>query len=221
MRILLVDDEKDVRSFLTMILESESFVVDAMPDGEKGSYAARTNEYDLIILDNIMPKKTGSEVIREIREAGKQTPILMLSVQSDIEDKVTSLDLGADDYLTKPFSHRELLSRVRALLRRKVALEPSVFESCNVRLNSQTQEVTCDNKSVYLTRKEFALLELFFKNKGRIVSRGTIMEHVWNSDADPLSKTIETHIVNLRKKIESKKRKIILNVPGRGYKIAF
>lgn len=219
MKVLVVDDEKAVRDFLKSTLESEFFAVDTASDGQQGSYFARVNDYDLIILDNVLPKRMGLDVCRDIRNSGKHTPILMLSVKSHSDEKTVMLDSGADDYLTKPYSHQELLARMRALLRRSVKIEPTLFEANNVILNAETQEVTLNKKPIYLTRKEFALLELLMRNMNKVVSRGMIMEHVWDMDGDPLSKTIETHIVNLRKKLETRKNKVILNIRGRGYKI--
>ncbi len=219
MKILVVDDEKDIRDFLKSTLESEMFAVDVAKDGQEGSYFARTNEYDAIILDNVLPKKMGCDVCREIRESGSQTPILMLSVKSEIDEKTLHLESGADDYLTKPYSHKELMARIRALLRRGRKVESTIFKAENITLDSTRGDVTVNNKSIYLTRKEFCLLELLLKNQGKIVSCGTIMEHVWDMEGNPLSKTIETHMVNLRRKIEKGKKKIIHNIPGRGYKI--
>lgn len=222
MRILVIDDDKEVRDYLRSTLEAESFAVDIAEDGKKGSYDARTNDYDLILLDNVMPEKTGFEVCREIRQSGKMTPIMMLSVKAEIEDRVRHLDCGADDYLAKPYSHDELLARIRAMLRReaRAAAGPEVFACGYVSLNPTTQEVRSGARGIYLTRKEFALLELLLKNKGKVVSRGMIMEHVWDMDGNPLSKTIETHVLNVRKKIERRGRPLIRNVPGRGYKIS-
>jgi DNA-binding response OmpR family regulator len=220
MRILVIDDEQSIREFLKVTLESESFTVDTAADGEHGSYIARTNEYDLIILDNMLPKKTGLEICKELRLMGNTTPILMLSVQSEIADKTTLLDSGADDYLTKPYSHQELLARVRALLRRQKLIKPTILALDGMTLNTDSQELIRNKKNIYLTRKEFALLELLVQNKDKVVSRGMIMEHVWHMDDNPMSKTIETHILNLRKKIEQKNKRLIQNIPGRGYKIA-
>ncbi len=221
MRILIIDDNKDIRDLVKIGLEAESFVVDTSPDGERGSYIARTNDYDLVILDNVMPKKHGYEVCREIRDAGKKMPILMLSVQSEVRDKVSLLKYGADDYMTKPFSFEELVARVRALLRRPEEMKGEILSLGELKLNSRTQEVQNGHKNIYLTKKEFSLLEFLLRNKEQVVSRGLIMEHVWDLDADPFSNTIETHIFNLRKKIEkSKKERLIWNVPGRGYKLA-
>lgn len=221
MRILIIEDNAEIRKLLKVGLEAESFVVDVAEDGEKGSFIARTNDYDLVLLDYILPKKHGDQVCKEIRKAGKKMPILLLSVEKETSDKVTLLDNGADDYMTKPFSFEELMARIRTLLRRPQTIQEETFEIGNIKLNSRTQEVKRGKADVYLTRKEFSLLEFLLRHKGETVSRGMIMEHVWDLDGDPFSNTIETHIFNLRKKIEERKNgRLIFNVPGRGYKIA-
>lgn len=221
MRILIVDDNKEIRELLKTGFESEMFAVDTAENGEKGSYIARTNEYDIIIMDNVMPKKTGAEACTEIRKAGKNTPIILLSVESSPEEKTRLLGLGADDYVAKPFSFKELLARVRAVLRRPRKTIAENLVSGNLSLNSATQEVKLGKKPVYLTRKEYSLLELLLRHSGEVVSRGAIMEHVWDLDGNPFSNTIETHVFNLRKKIEKKgESRMIWNIPGRGYKLA-
>lgn len=219
MRILIVDDNKEIRELLKTGFESEMFAVDTAENGEKGSYIARTNDYDVIILDNVMPKKTGLEVCQDIRKAGKDTPIILLSVEASPEEKTRLLTVGADDYVAKPFSFRELLARVRAVLRRPKIRLPDNLTLGELSLNARTHEVKLGKKNVYLTKKEYSLLELLLRHSGEVVSRGTIMEHVWDLDGNPFSNTIETHIFNLRKKIEKKKERKIWNVPGRGYKL--
>lgn len=220
MRILLIEDNEDVRNSLKMSLEAESFIVDTSCDGHHGSYTARTNEFDLIILDISLPKKNGLEVCIEIRNAHNTTPILVLSVISDVQEKIRMLNAGADDYLTKPFSFRELLARVRALLRRPAEITDEVIQIDDLVLDSMRQKVVRGEASIYLTRKEFSLLEYLMRHKGIVVSRSMLMEHVWNAESDPFSNTIEAHILNVRKKIDKvKKRRLIHTVPGRGYKI--
>jgi DNA-binding response OmpR family regulator len=221
MRILIIEDDKEVRNFLKVSLEAESFIVDEATDGDMGSYNARTNDYDMIILDLMLPKKDGCEVCREIRMTGNTVPILMLSATSGPEYKVDLLNCGADDYVTKPFSFQELRARIRALLRRPHLIEPAVLEIDDLKVDTSKQRVVRGNKKIYLTRKEFCLLEYLMKHKGAVVSRGMIMEHVWNADTDPFSNTIEAHILNVRRKIDITKRKLIHTVPGRGYKIDF
>jgi len=221
MRILVVDDEKKILNFLKLSLEAEYFIVDTAEDGEKGSYLARTNDYDLIILDNILPQKTGLQVCNDIRTKGKSTPILMLSIKSEVLSKVELLDAGADDYLTKPFSLEELLARIRALLRRPKQIEGEILRIDDLRLDTKSYTVKRGKKEVYLTRKEFALLEYLMKHQDIVLSRGMILEHVWDMNADPFSNTIESHILSLRRKIEfNSKRKLIHTVSGRGYKIS-
>ena len=220
MRILLVEDEQQIYDFLKMSLEAECFVVDTAQDGEKGSYLGRTENYDLIILDNMLPGKDGLHVCKEIRESGKVCPILILSVRSETTTKIDLLNAGADDYLIKPFSLQELLARVRALLRRPQRIEKAVVRIGELALDSQTHIVTYGEKEIVLTRKEFILLEFLMKNANNVLSRGMILEHVWDMSVDPFSNTIESHIMALRKKLEAgKSGKLIFTVPGIGYKL--
>ena len=219
MRLLIIEDDAEMREYLKVTLERESFAVDCAEDGQKGSYMARTNDYDIIILDNVLPHKLGIDVCRDIRKIGKTIPILLLSVKADVDEKAALLDAGVDDYMVKPHSHKELIARIRALTRRPSSIEPTHLHAQDLVLDSVHYEVHKGNKSIHLTSKEFSLLELLLRNKGRVVSRGTILEHVWDIGGDPMSKTVETHIVNLRKKLEKGKKNLIVNVPGRGYKI--
>jgi two-component system copper resistance phosphate regulon response regulator CusR len=219
MRILIIEDDKEVSQFLKMSLEAESFIVDVAPDGEKGSYVARCENYDLILLDYLLPKKDGFEVCQELRKNGITAPIIMVSVKKETPLKVGLLNLGADDYITKPFLFDELLARIRAVLRRQPTLKPTILTIGDLTLEPAAQRTIKGRKEVYLTRKEFILLEYLLENRGKVVSRGMILEHVWNRESDPFSNTIEAHILNLRKKIDSGKKKLIHTVPGRGYKI--
>jgi len=220
MRILIVEDEKDIGDFLKVSLEAEMFTVDLAVDGEKGSYLARTNNYDVIILDNVLPKKTGAEICRELRGAGIAAPIIMLSVQSEPLQKMDLLNMGADDYMAKPFTFGELLARVRAVLRRPQQLQSEVLQLEDLKMDVSKFQVFRGDKEIYLTRKEFELLEYLMRNRGNVVSRGTLIEHIWDMHADPFSNTIETHILNLRRKIDSTaSQKLIQTVPGRGYKV--
>ncbi|HRH33229.1 MAG TPA: response regulator transcription factor [bacterium] len=220
MRLLVVEDNKETLEFLTTALRKDKFAVDSAVDGEKGLYLAEVNNYDLIILDNNLPIKNGLEVCSNLRENGSHTPILLISVKSKYSDKVDLLEAGADDYLTKPFSYKELLARIKAILRRPPITQSLFLRAGDLVLNTSSYEVWRGTKKIYLTGKEFSLLELLIKNKGNVVSRGMILEHVWDAECDPFSKTIETHILNLRKKIDTPKKKFIISVPGRGYKIA-
>lgn len=220
MRILVIEDEEGIASFLKAGLESEYFAVDVAEDGERGSFLGRTNEYDIIILDNMLPKKNSSEVCDDIRRVGKTTPIIMLSARAELGVKVELLNKGADDYVTKPFSLEELLARIRALLRRPTAITSEVLQTDDLILDTKQHSIKRGGKEIYLTKKEFMLLELLLKKKGSVVSRGTIMEHVWDMNVDPFSNTIESHILNVRKKIATEGgRELISTLPGIGYKI--
>jgi DNA-binding response OmpR family regulator len=219
MKILIVEDNSAVRNVLRMSLEAECFSVDETDNGDDGSFMARTNEYDLIILDNVLPGKMGKQICKEIREAGKTMPVLFLSMKSDVLDKITLLDTGADDYLTKPFSFEELLARIRALLRRPQALKETIITVGNLELHHDKHQVFLKGKELQLTRKEFSLLEHLMQNKGLVVSRGQLLEHVWDINANPFSNTIEAHILNIRRKIGDNKKRVIRNIPGRGYKM--
>ncbi|MFA5961965.1 MAG: response regulator transcription factor [Parcubacteria group bacterium] len=220
MRILVIDDDPKISDFLKSNLEMELFAVDVATDGEKGAFLGRCNDYDLIVLDNVLPKKSGLEVCQAIREKKKDVKIIMLSALSDITTKVDLLDNGADDYLTKPFSFRELLSRVKALLRRPNATIRETIKIGDLIMNTKNHEVKRGKKSINLTRKEFMLLEYLAKNTGRTLSQGDIMEHVWDMDLDTFSNTLKSHIRNLRAKIDiGRKVSLIQTVNGRGYKM--
>jgi len=220
MRILLVEDEPTIASFLKKRLEERCYVVDQASDGERGSFFARTNEYDLILLDNLLPKKSGLEVLRDVRAKGRHVPILMISVRGDIESKVDLLNAGADDYLAKPFSFDELLARMGALLRRPAHVEKPIYEVGDLTLQEATYEVRRAGQPISLTRKEFALLRYLMRNAGTVLSRGMLLEHVWDMDTDPFSNTVEAHVASLRKKVDAPfPRKLIRTVQGRGYRI--
>ncbi len=221
MRILVVDDDKDIRGYLKANLEAECFAVDTAGDGEEGSYLGRNNSYDAIVLDNNMPRKSGIRVCEDLRSTGNTTPILMLSVDGDSERKADLLDTGADDYLTKPFLYKELRSRIRALLRRPRETVSSILRVDDLVLDSSRQAVRRGKKKIYLTRKEFSLLEYLMRNEGAIVSRANILEHVWDDEISVFSNTIEAHILNIRKKVNlPSKRKLICTMVGRGYEIS-
>jgi two-component system, OmpR family, response regulator len=220
MRILIIEDEAILAKNLKSTFEAQYYAVDIEGDGEKGLYRARTNDYDLIVLDDILPSRSGSEICRMLREIGRMTPILCISVQLQPEKRIGFLNDGADDYLTKPFSYEEIGARVRALLRRPKILEKETITIDDLVLDYVTGSAFRGEKSIYLTAKEFALLFYLMRNQGRIVSRAMLFEHVWDSKGDFFSNTIEMHIRNLRRKIDTKgSKKTIHTVPGRGYKM--
>lgn len=220
MRILLIEDDQQIRESLQKSLITECFNVDTAIDGDQGSYLARTNDYDLILLDNMLPKKTGLEVCAEIRARGKNMPIIMLTVQSEVPTKVALLNAGADDYVTKPFSFEELSARIRAVLRRPAAALEETLTVGDLVINFNTHLVTRAGREIYLTKKEYELLVYLARNKGKSVSRGMILEHVWDINADPFSNTLETHMLNLRRKVDLKfPAKLIHTIAGRGYKL--
>lgn len=221
MRILLVEDDRETREFLKASLKHQTFAVDSTGDGAQGSYLARVNDYDLILLDNNLPSKNGPDICMDIRKIGKMTPILMLSVINDVTTRINLLNIGVDDYMSKPFSFEEVLARVRALLRRPPILEENNLKVADLSINTVRQSVMRGDKGIYLTKKQFSLLEYLMKNKGKVLSRSMILEHVWDDESDPFSNTLEAHILNLRKKIrcDNTCKELIYNIPGRGYKI--
>ncbi len=202
MRILVIEDEPSIVEFLKSGFEAEGFSVDSADNGSQGSFLARTNSYDIIILDNVLPGKQGLQVCHEIRLNGKGTPIIMLSGISETITKVSLLDMGADDYVTKPFSFGELLARVRAVLRRPSQFVGQVLAVGDLIMNTETREVIRSSKEINFSKKESALLEYFMRNPGRVISRTEILEHVWDMHGDPFSNTVETHVMRLRKKLE-------------------
>jgi two-component system OmpR family response regulator len=220
MKLLVIDDQPEITDFLQKSFKDACFAVDTAYDGERGAFLAKTNSYDLIILDNNMPKKTGKEVVKELRAEGLAIPIIMLSVRSETSTKVDLLNIGVDDYVTKPFSFEELHARVKALLRRPKNMEKEIIEIDQLRLDAKKQQLLSSGREIYLTKKEFMLLEYLMRNQGSVLSRAMILEHVWDINADPFSNTIESHILSLRKKLElGGTNQIIITVPGRGYKI--
>ncbi len=221
MKILIIDDEPEIVQFLKDGLESNFFNVEVASDGERGAFLGRTGSYDLIILDYVLPKMNGSEVLAEIRREKKHVPVLMLTVKSEIQHKSQMFELGADDYLTKPFLFDELLLHVRALLKRPAKAEGDLLKVDNLTLSARTKVVKRDGREIYLTRREFTLLEYLMRNRGIIVSRNQLLEHVWDYNADPFSNSVETHMASLRRKLNAHhNRDLIHTFTGRGYKLA-
>ena len=218
MHILVVEDEKKVASFIQRGLEAEHYSVDVTHDGEEGFTRLFDGDYDLVILDVMLPKRDGLSLLREARKRGMQIPMLLLTARDTLADKVAGLDQGADDYLTKPFAFEELLARVRALLRRGTPTQPTTLVLADLRLDPGTRQVTRAGKKIDLTAKEFALLEFFLRNPGRVLSRALIAQHVWGVDFDTFTNVIDVYVKYLRKKIDADfEPKLIHTVRGAGY----
>lgn len=220
MRILLVEDEKKVASFIQQGLEEENYSVDVAHDGEKGLLMAESEQYDLLILDVMLPKKNGLELIKDFRARKGTTPALMLTAKSATDDKVAGLDSGADDYLTKPFAFAELLARVRSLLRRGAKDKSTVLAMADLELDTVTHKAKRAGRLIELTAKEYALLEYFLRNKDRVLSRTLISEHIWDYNFDTGTNIIDVYVNHLRNKIDSgAEKKLIHTVRGVGYVI--
>jgi len=218
MRILLVEDETKIASFIERGLKEQHYAVDVAADGEEGLYLAEINPYDLILLDIMLPKKDGITICRELRDQKINAPILMLTARDAVKDKVSGLNAGADDYLTKPFSFSELLARVRALLRRERQEKADVIKIADLQLNMLNHQVTRGKKEIPLTNKEYGLLEYLMLNANQIVTRTMISEHVWKESFNSFTNVIDVHIRYLRNKVDKdSKQKLIHTVRGTGY----
>ncbi len=221
MRILLVEDEPDVAQILAKGLREQSYAVDVESSGETGLFQAQINDYDLIILDVMLPRKNGFEVCHELRAGGSSTPVLMLTARDDVKDRITGLDSGADDYLIKPFDFHELLARVRALLRRGRVLQPETIEIADLKIDTRSHQVSRATTFIELTAKEYALLEYLARRADHVVSRAEIANHVWDENFDPFSNLIEVYIQRLRRKIDDRHElKLIRTLRGEGYRLA-
>ncbi|RMG98047.1 MAG: DNA-binding response regulator [Candidatus Dadabacteria bacterium] len=218
MRILVVEDEAKVASFIRKGLEEERYAVDVAGDGEEGLELAELNPYDLIVLDLMLPGLDGFRFIQKLRGQGIATPILVLTARDSVSDKVKGLDLGADDYLTKPFAFAELLARIRALLRRGTPQTSPVLQVADLTLDPAARRVTRAGKPIELTAKEFALLEYFLRNAGRVLTRTMILEHVWDQSFDSYTNVVDVYVNYLRKKVDQGfEPKLIHTVRGVGY----
>ena len=218
MKILIVEDEQKTGDYLKQGLSEAGFVADLARDGMDGMHHAVTNDYDLVVLDVMLPGLDGWQVLREIRQAGKHMPVLFLTARDQIEDRVKGLELGADDYLVKPFAFSELLARVRTLLRRGKSKEPEVFQAADLELDLRRRRVTRSGKRIDLTAKEFALLELLLRRQGEVLPRSLIASQVWDMNFDSDTNVIEVAVRRLRAKIDDEfEPKLIRTVRGMGY----
>ncbi len=220
MRILVVEDERRLSNIIKKGLTEDGFAVDQAFDGEEGLYLAESEQYDLVILDLMLPKVDGITVCKQLRKHNHKLPILMLTARSTTEEKVAGLDSGADDYLTKPFSFVELRSRIHALIRRSHQNASPTLKIGELELDPLKHTVTRSGKIIDLTPKEFAILELLLRHQGEVVSRSTIIEHVWDYNFDGMSNIVDVFVASLRKKIASgSTAKLIHTVHGVGYRI--
>jgi heavy metal response regulator len=217
MRILVIEDEKKIAAFIKRGLKEEAYAVDIAKDGEEGHFMATTNDYDLVILDIMLPKIDGLELCRQLRQEKVNIPIIMLTAKDTVKDKVTGLDSGADDYLTKPFAFEELLARIRVLLRKKDSVSTKLSVGDLV-IDLLTQKVSRAGQDITLTNKEYSLLEYLMRNSGKIITRTMIAEHVSDINFDAGTNVIDVYINYLRQKIDAGfKKRLIQTIRGRGY----
>jgi len=217
-RILIVEDEKKVAGFIKKGLEEETYAVDVAYDGEEGFHLASMNDYDMIILDWMLPKMDGLEVLTRLRDKKVSTPILLLTAKDAVDDKVTGLNNGADDYLTKPFAFSELLARIRSLLRRGQAETQTELKVGDLILDMVSHKVSRGGEEIELTGKEYSLLEYFMRNEGKVLTRTMIAEHVWDYNFDTFTNVIDVYVNHLRKKIDKKyPAKLLHTLRGVGY----
>jgi len=221
MRILVVEDERKVANFIKHGLEEERYIVDTASDGITGLEMATNNEFDAILLDVMLPGKNGFQVLKDLRDAGVSTPILMLTARGGTEDPVQGLDLGADDYLAKPFSFQELAARLRSILRRSSPEKSTKLRCADLVLDTVSHFAYRFGREIELTTKEYALIEYLIRHKNRILSRSTITQHVWKHNFDPESNIIDVYIKRLRSKIEREdgSRPLIQSIRGVGYRM--
>ncbi len=220
MRILIVEDETGIASFIKRGLEEEAYAVDLAADGEEGLGWISSYDYDLIVMDIMLPGMDGIALCRKLRARGIKTPVLMLTAKDTVDDRVAGLDAGADDYLVKPFAFKELLARLRALLRRRHNEDNNKLVVADLELDLLSRRTTRQGAEIELTNREFALLELLMRYRGRVLSRTVIAEHVWDYTFDSQTNVIDVYIRQLRKKIDGPfEQKLIRTVRGAGYKI--
>jgi heavy metal response regulator len=218
MRILVIEDEEKVANFIRMGLGQECYAVDIASDGTEGLHLAKTIDYDLVVLDLMLPGMPGLELLKQLRMSKSALPVLILTAKGDVNDKVTGLDSGANDYLVKPFAFAELSARIRALLRREISQPDSVFQYADLELDTMAHIVKRAGREIELKPKEFALLEYLLRNAGRSVTRTMILEHVWDIHFDSVSNVVDVHINSLRNKLDKDYQpQLIHTIRGVGY----
>jgi DNA-binding response OmpR family regulator len=202
MRVLLAEDDTRLAGAIARGLREQAYAVDVVDSGDRALVEAAVNDYDVVVLDVVLPGRSGFDVVRALRERGIRVPVLMLTARDAVEDRITGLDAGADDYLTKPFEFGELLARLRALLRRAPVLLPTRIAVADLVVDTAAQRVTRAGEPIPLTAKEYAMLEYLARNAGRVVSRADITAHVWDENHDPFSKAVEVYVNRLRRKVD-------------------
>jgi two-component system copper resistance phosphate regulon response regulator CusR len=221
MRILLVEDDPRIARFVSQALREQAYAVDVTDDGEDALYKAAVNDYDAVVLDVMIPGRDGFEVCRELRASGSNAPIIMLTARDAVRDRVAGLDSGADDYLTKPFEVAELLARLRALLRRGHVVLNELIIAADLCIDTRAHAVTRGGRKIELTAKEYALLEYLARERGRVLTRAEIAEHVWDENFDPFSNLIDVNINRLRRKIDDGFAAPLIHTRrGEGYMLA-
>lgn len=220
MKILVIEDEPKLNKGIVLGLQQRGYAVDSALDGEAGEAMARLNGYDCIILDIMLPQRDGLTVCRNLRAHNVATPIIFLTARDMTEDKITGLDVGADDYLVKPFAFDELAARIRTLLRRPPLVVTDILTFLDLSLDTRSHLVTVQNNVINLTLREYSLLEYLLRNQGAVITREDILSHVWDQFYDAFSNVVDVHLKNIRKKLPSKYAKRIVTIRGKGYRLA-
>ena len=219
MRVLLVEDQKRIAAFVRKALEEQGFGVDVVSDGNEAYLRATTQQYDVIVLDIMLPGRDGLSILRQLREQKNTVPVILLTARTELNERLEGLNLGADDYVTKPFYVEELVARIHAVARRVAGEQLSLLQAGNLTVNLITREVRLGDRPVALTAREFSLLEYLMRSPGRVIPRTQILEHVWGYDFDPTSNLIDVYIQRLRKKIDPEAtEQFIETVRGVGYR---
>ncbi len=221
MKLLIIEDDQEIVRLLKTSLKKEIFMTDYSSDGKKGLFLFQTNHYDLLIIDYNLPNKNGQEIIKEVRKENKDIKIIVITVDVKPETREKFFELGIDDFITKPFIFSELLSRIKAVMRRPNKAQNSIYRIDDLTVDIDRHLAARDKESIYLTFKEMMMLEFFLKNRGKVIPRAVLLENIWDFNADPFSNTVETHILKLRRKLNPTKNKkeLIHTIKGRGYKL--